>query len=96
MSKIAITGSTSKSKEVLEEQVIALVRTRLAKIKEELIELQNDISNFEKSHNLRSEEFQGQFMEGELSDLEDYFVWDGMLKLAEDLTLEQENLRELL
>jgi len=95
MSKITITGETSKSKEEIQNQLLSLIRSRLSSIKEEIQEINEEINQFQTKYQLDSDAFSKKFHAGQLGDDEDYFVWDGLIQVLTDLQSEQETLREL-
>jgi len=95
LSKVKIVGDTSIDKEILEEKVIDLIKERLIAIKKELNELEVDLSFYSKKYSLNEKEFNEQFANGILGDNEDYFLWEGSLKIKEKLIKEQKMLSEL-
>ena len=65
-------------------------------IKEELIAIENDLNNYKNKYNLTNEGFLQKFNNGELGDDEDFFVWEGTLRLYDKLKNEESILRDVL
>ena len=51
------------------------------KIKREISEMQVDIEEFEKKHNMSSEDFYKRFENGELEDNNDFILWSGIIEM---------------
>lgn len=95
MSKVKIIGDTSTDKEILEEKITDLIKERLVTIKQELSEIESELSFYSKKYSLNEQDFLEQFNNGSLGDDEDYFIWEGSLNIKQKLVKEQEMLSEL-
>ena len=96
MSKINIIGNTNHPKDQIAKGISNLIRGRLMAIKEELVAIENDLNNYKNKYNLNNEEFLQKFNDGELGDEEDFFIWEGSLRLHEKLKNEESILRDVL
>ena len=65
-------------------------------IKEELISIEKDLTDFRSRYNLNDNDFLQKFNNGELGDNEDLFLWEGSLRLYEKLKMEESVLRDVL
>jgi hypothetical protein len=66
-------------------------------IKEEIRAVDADLKYFQKRYNLNDEEFLPRFQSGELGDEEeDFFAWEGSIKIREKFIEEETRLREAL
>ena len=88
MSKINIVGKTTYPKDQITKGIINIIKGRLMAIKEELISIEKDLTNFKSKYNFDENEFLQKFNGGELGDNEDFFIWEGSLKLYEKLKIE--------
>ncbi|MFX1512169.1 MAG: hypothetical protein ACFFCQ_06255 [Promethearchaeota archaeon] len=95
MSKVKIIGETSIDKKKLEDNVVQLIKARLMSIKNELEEIDKDLIYFSRRYEMDSDEFIKKFNEGTIGDEEDYFIWEGSLKVRNKLLEEQRNLSEI-
>jgi hypothetical protein len=96
MSRIRIEGETSHPKEVIARDVVNVVIGRLAAIKETLQSIDADLKIFHKKYKHSDEKFLELFNRGELGDDDDFFAWEGSLKLRKQLADEDAVLREVL
>ncbi len=96
MSRICIEGETNHPKDIIERDVTNVVIGRLAAIKETLQAIDADLSMFHKKHQLSDEKFLDLFNKGNFGDDDDFFVWEGSLKLRKQLLDEDAVLREVL
>ncbi len=94
--KVKIIGETSADKIKIEQHIIELIKGRLNVIKEELKIIEEDLNFFTRKHNFTNEEFLDKFNHGVLGDDEEFFVWEGSLKLRNDLLEEESLLRDAL
>ena len=95
MSKVKIIGDTSTDKEILEEKITDLIKERLVAIKQQLLEIESELTFYTKKYSLNEQEFLEKFTNGTLGDDEDYFMWEGTLNIKQKLVKEQEMLSEL-
>jgi hypothetical protein len=96
MSRIRIEGHTNHPKEIIERDVIKVVISRLAAIKEALKAIDADLEKLQKKYQISDEKFLDLFHKGNLGDDEDYFTWEGSLQIREQLLVEDAVLREVL
>nr|MDO8087673.1 hypothetical protein [Candidatus Sigynarchaeum springense] len=96
MSRIKIEGETSHPKEIIARDVVNAVIGRLAAIKETLKSIDADLATFHKKYKYSDEEFLDLFNKGELGDSDDFFAWEGSLRLRKQLVDEDAVLREVL
>ena len=96
MSKINIIGKTTHPKDQITKGILNIIKGRLMAIKEELTSIEKDLTQFREKYSLNDEDFLHKFKSGELGDNEDFFVWEGSLRLYEKLTAEETMLREVL
>lgn len=85
MSKVKIIGETSIDKTIIEEYIEKLIRNRLIAIKKELDEINSDLKLFSKKYLINTEEFVKKFNDGKLGDQEDFFIWEGSIKVKNTL-----------
>lgn len=95
MSKITISGETTKSKDEIENHLLNLVRSRLSALKDEIQSIKGELNEMEQKYDMDSDRFYQKFQSGKLGDNREFFVWDGLINVLEDLESEQETLREL-
>jgi len=95
LSKVKIIGDTSTDKEILEEKITDLIKERLVAIKQQLLEIESELTFYTKKYSLNEQEFLEKFTNGTLGDDEDYFMWEGTLNIKQKLVKEQEMLSEL-
>lgn len=95
VSKIDIIGKTTYPKDQITRGILNLIKGRLMAIKEELVSIEKDLTYFRGRYNLDDKEFLQKFNSGELGDHEDFFVWEGSLRLYEKLKDEESILREV-
>lgn len=96
MAKINIMGKTTHPKEKITEEIMNIIRGRLMAIKEELISIEKDLTDFRSRYNLNDDNFLQKFNNGELGDNEDFFLWEGSLRLFDKLKTEESVLRDVL
>jgi hypothetical protein len=96
MSRIRIDGETNHPKDVIARDVVNAVIGRLAAIKETVQAIDADITAFHKKYGYSNEEFLESFRRGDLGDDEDFFAWEGSIKLRQKMIEEEGNLREVL
>ena len=96
MSRIRIEGETAHPKEIIAQDVLNAVIGRLAAIKETLKAIEEDITAFHEKYGYSDDEFLTMFSKGDLGDDDDFFVWEGSIKLHEKLIEEETILREVL
>lgn len=96
MSKIKIEGETKTEKAELEKKVVNLVKGRLIAIKKELESIKVDLDFLANKYSMTNDEFLKKFETGELGDDQDFFLWEGSVKMKNSFLKEQEELREIL
>jgi len=96
VAKINIMGKTTHPKEKITEEIMNIIRGRLMAIKEELISIEKDLTDFRSRYNLNDDNFLQKFNNGELGDNEDFFLWEGSLRLFDKLKTEESVLRDVL
>jgi hypothetical protein len=96
MSRIRIEGETTHPKDVITHDVVNAVIGRLASIKETIQAIDADLETFRKKYRLPDAKLMDLFNRGQLDDDEDYFAWEGSLKLRKQLVDEEAVLREVL
>ena len=96
LSKINIIGKTTYPKDQITKGILNIVKGRLMAIKEELLSIEKDLTSLRGRYNLDDKDFLQKFNNGELGDNEDFFVWEGSLRLFEKLKSEESILREVL
>ena len=96
MSKINIIGNTNHPKDQIAKGISNLIRGRLMAIKEEILSIEDDLNIFKSKYKLNNKEFLQKFNNGELGDEEDFFIWEGSLRLHKKLKNEESILREVL
>ena len=96
MSKVKIIGETSIDKDILEAHITKLIKGRLMVIKTELTEINDELAYYTKRYQLANEEFLQKFNAGALGDEEDFFMWEGSLKVRRKLLEEQQMLSEII
>jgi len=89
-------GKTTHPKEKITEEIMNIIRGRLMAIKEELISIEKDLTDFRSRYNLNDDNFLQKFNNGELGDNEDFFLWEGSLRLFDKLKTEESVLRDVL
>jgi len=96
LSKINIIGKTTHPKDQITKGILNIIKGRLMVIKEELASIEKDLTQFREKCSPNDEDFLQKFNSGELVDNEDFFVWEGSLRLYEKLKAEENMLREAL
>ncbi len=62
-----------------------IVDVRLSRYRSRLERYERELNELERKHDMDSEEFQRRFESGELGDDMEYFEWNGMIELRNDL-----------
>jgi len=96
MAKINIKGETTHPKDLITKGIMNIIKGRLMAIKEELIAIEKDLAELRRYYNLSDDEFLQKFNNGELGDDEDFFLWEGSLRLHDTLKTEENLLRDVL
>lgn len=96
MSKINILGPITGDKTKLTHNLLNLVQGRIVTIQQELETIDNDIQKFQTKYHMSNDDFLAGWNNGDLGDDEDFFVWEGSLKMIPELTEEMNLLREVL
>ena len=96
LSKIEISGSTSFSKDKLENQVISLVEDRLTTLDKKIKKLRNDIYSYEKESSMSNETFLEKYKKRLLHENKFYMVWKDSVDLLNSLEEEKNMLTEVL
>ena len=96
MSKVKIEGVSDLIKPKIENAVLELVKGRLTTIKGDLTQIDKDLTSFSKKYLMTEDEFLKKFDDGSMGDDEDFFVWNGSIKIRLSLLEERDLLREIL
>ncbi len=79
--------------DIIDQTVDKIIIFERAHTHTELINLQADISNFEKKYQMNSEDFYTRFHAGKMGDQADFFEWSALYDMAKSLNKRLESLR---
>ena len=83
-------------KDLVKDVIIRTLRSRVEEINHKLKDIHDSMNNFERKYGMKTDEFYGKFVTGEVGDDMDFFEWKALKEINDELKEEKKVLIEII